>query len=74
MSYWEFSFTIHCVSGIIAPESSSSLHMALFDIVSQCARAHKMSIVQSAYEMSKLQVSFGQVKRQESLAKEQLGE
>lgn len=33
-----------------------------------------MSIVQSAYEMSKLQVSFGLVKRQESLAKEQLGE
>ncbi|KAG0558743.1 hypothetical protein KC19_10G050600 [Ceratodon purpureus] len=37
-----------------------------------CTKAHKMSILQSAYEMSKLQVSFVLVKRQESLAKEQL--
>nr|XP_024389941.1 DNA repair protein RAD50-like isoform X1 [Physcomitrium patens] len=37
-----------------------------------CARAHKRSLVESAYEVSKLHVSFGLVKRQESLAKEKL--
>ncbi|XP_024389944.1 uncharacterized protein [Physcomitrium patens] len=40
--------------------------------IAQCARAHKRSLVESAYEVSKLHVSFGLVKRQESLAKEKL--